>query len=616
MAAKKTEPLCPGKSKFMKAAKDLDPRTFRRLVDARARVLLGQPEINPSRTETARRKLEGALEKINLEPDFLPARFLRDGADRARAVCRIMTRTSLGTGFLIARNVLMTNNHVIESAAEAAGSVAEFGFEVGQTSTTVSLRPDDLFITDRALDFTIVACDGGPLGDIEPVTLLRNPSTVTRNERVSIIQHPRGRRKEVALHDNKVERILDRVVRYTTDTEPGSSGSAVFNNAWELVALHHAGFREPGGRVSNEGILISAIVAHLLRRSRESANAHESLRPVLGGITDASPFLGFFDIFGAGDLDNREVEVPFYTGSADFADVGFWNIEHFNTAVSQRRVEDVAAVVHSLSLDVLGLVEVEEGALSRLVTALGRRGVAARFELLDSAGRQDLAVLYDADTTTVKEREDIRRRHLGQLTRRTASGKTAFPRHPLFAECRVGDDDGAEVRFIMIVVHLKAFGDPQSQARRRLAAEILSRIIEDIRDQEGLPVVLGGDFNERIDTDVLAALTAAPDLFAMTTDDASDDAISYVGDRYRSLIDHIIVSRDVQMGSIAGDDAAIVRLDKSARDFADKVSDHVPVLFRMIYRETPVDVTPGGDDADALRVAIPEDATALRFAFE
>jgi V8-like Glu-specific endopeptidase len=30
-------------------------------------------------------------------------------------------------------------------------------------------------------------------------------------------------------------------VQYTTDTLPGSSGSPVFNDNWEVVALHHAG---------------------------------------------------------------------------------------------------------------------------------------------------------------------------------------------------------------------------------------------------------------------------------------------------------------------------------------------------------------------------------------
>lgn len=58
-------------------------------------------------------------------------------------------------------------------------------------------------------------------------------------------------------------------------------------------------------------------------------------------------------------------------------------------------------------------------------------------------------------------------------------------------------------------------------------------------------MVLCGDFNERLDTNVLNAVSRSPDLFPLTADDASDGAMSFVGDHHRSLIDHIIVSRDV-----------------------------------------------------------------------
>lgn len=599
-------------------AQDLSPDAFRRIVDRRARQII-DPYLAPSSDEDKRREREAEIdvffEKIHRGEDFLPARFLRDGANRAEAVCRITTPRSLGTGFLIAPGILMTNNHVLKSEATAGRSFAEFGFEDGQNMIRVAIQPDNLFITDRALDFTIVACDTNGLDGIAPIPLLRNPATVTRNERVNVIQHPRGRRKEIAIHDNKVIRILDRVVRYRTDTEPGSSGSPVFNNEWDLVALHHAGVSEDDGSATNEGIRISAIVSHLLRRSgNESASRQESFRRILGEIADTSPFLGFFDILGTADPGALEVEVPDFTGTRDFADVGVWNIEHFNNTVSDQRIEDVADVTARLALDVLGLVEVEEGAMERLVTAMGQRGFSMGFELLNVGGRQDLAVLFDQETTTVRLRGDIAERHADRLNARTPSGRTAFPRHPLFAECTVSHQE-EEVTFMLIVVHLKAFGDAQSRARRRLASEQLTAIIEDIREREDMPVVLGGDFNERIDTDVLSSLTTSPDLFAMTADDASNDAISFVGGRRRSLIDHILVSRDVQLGDIAGDDAAIVRLDRSIRDFSDRVSDHVPIVFRIVLRDEPVIIEPPASTED-VRASIPEGATVVHLRFE
>ncbi len=608
--------LSPGKERLIKDAQDLTPDIYRRHVAHRARKILTDRHIDIQSADDLA-DIENAIaahfEKIDQGADFLPASFLREGAARADAVCRISTGTSLGTGFLVAPGILMTNNHVLSTAEDAEDSVAEFQFERGRAPIVVPIRPAALFVTHEALDFTIVACDTSGIEGVTPVPLLRNPATVAPNERVSIIQHPRGRPKEVALHNNPVTQLRDKVVHYRTDTEPGSSGSPVFNNAWDLVALHHAGWID-AGRATNEGVRISAIVAHLLGEVARGEAKQEALRPVLESIRGTSPFLGIFDLYGLGE-DTREVQVDHFAGTPDFADIGVWNIEHFNASVSNDRVDRVADVVAELSMDVLGLTEVQDEAMDRLVTRLSDRGMAADYQLLNVDGRQDLAVLYDRDTTHVRLRRDIARRHASRLGAETPTGRTAFPRAPLFADCTVGNGDG-EVRFIKILVHLKAFGDAQSRARRRLAAEKLAEIIDDIRDREGLPVVLGGDFNERIDTDVLSAVTGSPDLFAMTSDDANTDAISYVGDSHRSLIDHVLVTRDVALGDIHGDDAAIVRLDRTVRDFASRVSDHVPVVFRMVLRDQPVDVDEVPTLGDGLLAPVPEGASRLRLAFE
>jgi endonuclease G len=93
---------------------------------------------------------------------------------------------------------------------------------------------------------------------------------------VTIIQHPLGGTKQIALTANKIIGIdRDRhKLFYQTDTEPGSSGSPVFNNEWKVIALHHAGKTESDGglvidvktgekRGANEGILIKEIVQNI-----------------------------------------------------------------------------------------------------------------------------------------------------------------------------------------------------------------------------------------------------------------------------------------------------------------------------------------------------------------
>ena len=168
----------------------------------------------------------------------------------------------------------------------------------------------------------------------------------------------------------------------------------------------------------------------------------------------------------------------------------------------------------------------------------------------------------------------------------------------------------------MIVVHFKAFGDAQSRERRRLAANMLAEIIMEERDKWQLPIILGGDFNELLNNDVLSALTDTPDLFAMAADDATAGAASYIGGGHQSLIDHILVSRDVRPGSIAGDDAAIVRLDRSVRDFSGKVSDHAPLVMRVVLRPSPVNLPDAAVERSTVDVPIPEDANTLILGFK
>lgn len=107
---------------------------------------------------------------------------------------------------------------------------------------------------------------------------LRANVSYARRQHINIVQHPKGRRKEVALQDNHLDKIFSNVVRYTTDTDRGSSGSPVFNNEWELIALHHAGGEKDGDTwLNNQGIRIDKIVADLRRHFGGSASGQRIL---------------------------------------------------------------------------------------------------------------------------------------------------------------------------------------------------------------------------------------------------------------------------------------------------------------------------------------------------
>jgi S1-C subfamily serine protease len=127
-------------------AKDLTPDQYRLLVAHRARQILREPVPVPETTAERREieaRIRAEMEKVHLRRNFLPVRFLVDGVERARAVCRIVTSSGLGTGFLVGPGLIMTNNHVLDRPASAQGGVAEFGFDNGSsTPVAATLLPN------------------------------------------------------------------------------------------------------------------------------------------------------------------------------------------------------------------------------------------------------------------------------------------------------------------------------------------------------------------------------------------------------------------------------------------------------------------------------------------
>jgi V8-like Glu-specific endopeptidase len=104
-------------------------------------------------------------------------------------------------------------------------------------------------------------------GKVEPYQITPDLPEPEEHRRVYIAGHPGGGDLNVSLHDNHLLEYNDELMQYRTPTDPGSSGSPVFNDEWELVGLHHAGsskkqtLHDPSKEhEANEGIRISAIM--------------------------------------------------------------------------------------------------------------------------------------------------------------------------------------------------------------------------------------------------------------------------------------------------------------------------------------------------------------------
>jgi endonuclease G, mitochondrial len=224
-----------------------------------------------------------AMERLIGESDLFPISYLEAGLKASKPVCRIEVRDRIGrvlghgTGFLVSPSLLLTNNHVLENANAACFSLAQFNYEVDlnlmpRAVKSFRLEPERLFITDTKLDFTLVAveensADGTQLSEFGFLPLLTGSGKALLGEYVSIIQHPSGAPKAIAIRENKIKDVFDDFIHYTTDTMPGSSGSPVCNDDWVVIALHHSGVPDPNDctkYISNEGIRISSIMKFLV----------------------------------------------------------------------------------------------------------------------------------------------------------------------------------------------------------------------------------------------------------------------------------------------------------------------------------------------------------------
>lgn len=247
---------------------------------------------------------------INSEDNFLDIYLLMGAIYAAQAVARIERPlgTPIGTGFLIGPDLFLTNQHVLQKAEYLEEAVARFGYMIDGSGVAgaghvIPFKAEFYHASPKEeLDYALVRMAEAPLNTITIgkqgeslsfMQLLREGkhrgylplvnNMISKHRRVNIIQHPEGKEMKVVLTQNYVDDDMTEArVRYVADTNEGSSGSPVFNEKWEVIALHHSGQPYPEDphineankvwkrkyRV-NEGIPSRAILADFKKRKLE-----------------------------------------------------------------------------------------------------------------------------------------------------------------------------------------------------------------------------------------------------------------------------------------------------------------------------------------------------------
>lgn len=198
--------------------------------------------------------LEGAIRAVRAVARLQVPRMM-NGKARAEHVC--------GTGWLVTDDLLVTCHHVIEArfpgeprasatdlAQQAKGTRCSFGCDE-ETSLPVAYETDRLEHYDSETDSAILRVNREPAGGTGTaltswgvLSVISAPMAPLKGTRLNVIQHPRCREKKIALRsnflvDDKLTSEGIRLLRYLSDTEPGSSGAPVMDDSWQVVGLHH-----------------------------------------------------------------------------------------------------------------------------------------------------------------------------------------------------------------------------------------------------------------------------------------------------------------------------------------------------------------------------------------
>jgi lysyl endopeptidase len=182
-------------------------------------------------------------------------------ATSQRSVARLLavsgtTRSVRCTGWLVRgsnANTLITNNHCFNTAAAVRSIEAQFNFQTTSCTgtamaTSQSFRGNALLRTvAMPLDYTLATLLGNPEATWGEVIPLRRAPRV--GELIWVLQHPAGQPKKIGFWENSahtircdVESLSGTQLRYSCDTEGGSSGSVVLASGTNTaVGLHHLG---------------------------------------------------------------------------------------------------------------------------------------------------------------------------------------------------------------------------------------------------------------------------------------------------------------------------------------------------------------------------------------
>lgn len=267
------------------------------------------------------------------------------------------------------------------------------------------------------------------------------------------------------------------------------------------------------------------------------------------------------------DSDKPQPIVQTYGTTATF-DMATWNIENFPIQGSST-ISYVAQLIRDMDIDLFGIQELDDtDAFYRLLDSLP--DYSGNISNLPT-NYLKLGIIYKKDIISISN-----------VTQIYTNDNYAFPRPPMTAYVEVKNQGTVVFDFTLFILHLKAFGDQESESRRRDACNKLKIYIDNnLLNSQDPDVILMGDWNDELDD------PPNDNVFQVFLNDTANyrfltysliGQASYPG--FDSLIDHILITRDAET-EYGNGLTKILDIDNQFSKYSTFVSDHRPVLAQF-----------------------------------
>jgi predicted extracellular nuclease len=268
--------------------------------------------------------------------------------------------------------------------------------------------------------------------------------------------------------------------------------------------------------------------------------------------------------------DPNRISIPAF-GSDSSLELLTWNVQNF-PLLENKTVVNVSEIILDLDVDLIGFQEIADtNSFRELLRLIPNYDGIYSLDIYGGGDYQKTAIVYKKNVIQIS-----------QIKMLFPDDGYSFPRPPLQVNVLAGKDQNI-FDFTMIVLHLKAFGGAENEARRRSACQKLKSYLDiEILNSQDKDFIVVGDWNDELDDPVnenvfQIFLNDSLNYRFLTYELAKNPTsnATYIGN-FQSVIDHMLISKDMQIEYDTGV-TEVLKIDSFFSPYRNEVSDHRPV---------------------------------------